>query len=82
LAYGALSDRDLGVPGENKLNGVISSRRIVDWYNGSLDFNLSKEEFDLDRTERIAIIGNGNIACDMSRILLRNPNDLNTSDAP
>lgn len=43
---------------------------------------MQPEEFDLESTERIAMIGNGNIACDMSRILLRNVDDLKTSDAP
>lgn len=55
---------------------------MVDWYNGSLDYNLQPNEFDLRETERIAIIGNGNIATDMSRILIRNVDDLRTSDAP
>ena len=61
---------------------MLPSRRVVNWYNGSLDFDLKQEEFDLRTTERIAIIGNGNIACDMSRILLRNYDDLKSSDAP
>ncbi len=82
MAYGAISDRHLDLPGEYQLNGVLPSRRVVDWYNGSLDYNLTQEEFDLRATERIAIIGNGNIACDMSRILLRNYDDLRSSDAP
>ncbi len=43
---------------------------------------MKSDEFDLEQTERVAIIGNGNIACDMSRILLRDVNDLKTSDAP
>lgn len=55
---------------------------MVDWYNGSLDYNLRENEFDLRATERVAIIGNGNIAVDMSRVLIRNVNDLKSSDAP
>ena len=82
LAYGAISDRELGIPGEHQLDGVLPSRRVVDWYNGSLDYNLKANEFDLRETERIAIIGNGNIATDMSRVLIRNVDDLRTSDAP
>jgi len=61
--------------------GIFPSRRIVNWYNGSLDNDMKPEEFDLENTERVAIIGNGNVACDMSRILLRNVDDLRTSDA-
>jgi hypothetical protein len=64
------------------LQGILPSRRVVDWYNGSLDYNLKPSEFNLEETERVAIIGNGNIACDMSRVLLRSPKDLATSDAP
>jgi adrenodoxin-NADP+ reductase len=40
LAYGATSERELGLPNENTLKGVLSSRHIVNWYNGSLDDNL------------------------------------------
>jgi len=72
----------LGLEGEENLKGVLPSRRVADWYNGSLDYDLSLDEFDLRETERIGIIGNGNIACDMSRILLRPHEDLKTSDAP
>jgi adrenodoxin-NADP+ reductase len=72
----------MGVPGENQLKGVLSSRRVANWYNGSLDFNMTEEEFDLTRTERAAIIGNGNIALDISRILMRPADDLIPTDAP
>lgn len=82
LAYGAISDRELGLAGEHNLNGVLPSRRIANWYNGSLDYDLKKEEFDLEQAERVAIIGNGNIACDISRMMMRPHADLRTSDAP
>lgn len=73
----------LGLQGEDQMAGVLPARRVVDWYNGSLDMNLDIDsEFDLRNTERIAIIGNGNIACDMSRMMLRPAEDLKTSDAP
>jgi hypothetical protein len=61
---------------------LIPSRRLVDWYNGSLDFNLEPDEFDLRSCETLGIIGNGNIACDISRVLLRPYEDLQSSDAP
>ena len=47
LANGAISDRDLGIPGEHELRGVLPARRVVDWYNGSLDLDLAKDEFDV-----------------------------------
>jgi len=66
LAYGAAQDRWLGIPGEN-LRNVISARNFVGWYNGHPeDRNL---EFDLN-VETAAIIGQGNVALDIARILL------------
>ena len=47
LANGAISDRHLGIPGEHELKGVLPARRVVDWYNGSLDLDLGKDEFDV-----------------------------------
>lgn len=82
MSYGAISDRELGLPGEHNLNGVLPSRRIANWYNGSLDYDLKREEFDLEQAERVAIIGNGNIACDISRMMMRPYEDLRSSDAP
>ncbi len=40
LSYGATSERQLGLPGESTIKGVLSSRRIANWYNGSLDMDL------------------------------------------
>jgi hypothetical protein len=61
----------------------MPSRRVVDWYNGSLDNNLNiQKEFNLEKIEHLAIIGNGNIACDISRMLLKNVDEFNNSDAP
>ena len=82
MAYGATSDRMLGLEGETTLKGILPSRRVVDWYNGSLDMDLKEGEFDVRELEKIAIIGNGNIACDMSRMLLKDPSDFRNSDAP
>ena len=47
LANGAISDRDLGIPGEHTLRGILPARRVVDWYNGSLDLDLANDEFDV-----------------------------------
>lgn len=82
LAYGATSDRELGLPNEHSLRGVLPSRRVVDWYNGSLDCDLEQDEFDLRAVEELAIIGNGNIACDITRMLTRKVSDFADSDAP
>ena len=48
LAYGAASDRELGLPNEHTIDGVLPSRRIVEYYNGSLDCDLTKAEFDAE----------------------------------
>jgi len=64
--YGAQKDRLLGIPGEN-LNNVISGRRFVGWYNGvPADKDL---KINLD-TEEAIILGQGNVAIDIARILL------------
>jgi len=82
LAYGAATDRELGLKGEQTLKGVFPSRRIVEYYNGSLDMDLRKDEFNPEVNEHIGIIGNGNIACDISRMFLKDPSDFTTSDTP
>lgn len=53
LAYGAVNDKKLGLAGEDKLAGVYSSRRVVNWYNGSLDNDLSEEELALDKVRDV-----------------------------
>ncbi|KAH9300849.1 hypothetical protein KI387_012432 [Taxus chinensis] len=77
LAYGAESDRELGIPGEN-LDGILSAREFVWWYNGHPDCtNLS---VDLQSTDTAVVIGQGNVALDVARILLRPLKDLATTD--
>jgi len=82
LAYGAAADRELGIPNEHSVDGVLPSRRIVEYYNGSLDSDLTKAEFDAEKHEHIGIIGNGNIACDISRMFLKDPSEFTNSDTP
>ena len=82
LAYGAATDRELGLDGEKTLKGVMPSRRVVEYYNGSLDMDLTPEEFDPENIRHIGIIGNGNIACDISRMFLKDPSEFRDSDTP
>jgi len=83
LAYGATSERELGLPNENTLKGVLSSRQIVNWYNGSLDDNLDYEkDLDLEHVKDVAIVGNGNVAMDISRMLLKDTAVLAPYDSP
>lgn len=64
-AFGAMRDRHLNVPGED-LPGSHAATEFVAWYNGHPDF--ADREFDLSG-ERAVIIGNGNVALDVARIL-------------
>jgi ferredoxin/flavodoxin---NADP+ reductase len=76
-AFGAQTDRRLGIPGES-LRGSWSATEFVAWYNGHPDFqDLS---FDLD-VERAVVIGNGNVALDVARMLALTPAELAPTDA-
>lgn len=75
LAYGCTgSDRKLNIPGE-LLPGVISARQFVNWYNGHPDSVNSPANIPppLDQIENVTIIGNGNVAIDVARVLLADP---------
>ncbi|KAL8529820.1 hypothetical protein ACS0TY_007033 [Phlomoides rotata] len=77
LAYGAESDRSLGIPGED-LTGVFSAREFVWWYNGHPDCrNLAP---DLKSTDTAVILGQGNVALDVARVLLRPTAELAKTD--
>jgi len=75
-AFGAQSDRRLGVPGED-LPGSWSATEFVAWYNGHPDFH--ELEFDLN-VERAVVIGNGNVALDVARMLALTPEELAPTD--
>lgn len=75
-AVGASSDRKLGVPGED-LPGSHSATEFVAWYNGHPDF--ADREFDLSG-ERAVIVGNGNVALDVARVLTVDPDELAKTD--
>ncbi|MBW3563455.1 MAG: FAD-dependent oxidoreductase [Acidobacteria bacterium] len=75
-AVGAQADASLGIPGED-LEGSISSTELVNWYNGHPEL----EGFDVPLEHRsVAIIGIGNVAIDVARILAKRPEDLATTD--
>ncbi len=75
-AIGSADDRHLGIPGED-LQGCWGAREFVGWYNGHPDYSDLK--FDLT-SERAVIIGNGNVALDMARILVTQVEELRRSD--
>ncbi|XP_033095293.1 NADPH:adrenodoxin oxidoreductase, mitochondrial-like [Anneissia japonica] len=66
LSYGADDDKQLGIPGEH-LDGVLSARSFVGWYNGLPEDRELNPKLD---SETAVIIGQGNVALDVARILL------------
>ena len=75
-AVGAQTDRQLGIPGED-LPGSWAATEFVAWYNGHPDFQHL--EFDLSH-ERAVVIGNGNVALDVARMLALTPEELAPTD--
>jgi len=75
-ATGAMRDRHLGIPGED-LAGSIAATDFVNWYCGHPDMDPSA--FSVD-AESVAVIGVGNVAVDVARILIRNPDELRETD--
>jgi ferredoxin--NADP+ reductase len=73
---GAQTDRHLGVPGED-LIGSHAATEFVAWYNGHPDYRDCS--FDLS-AQRVAVIGVGNVAVDVARMLCRTPEELATTD--
>lgn len=75
---GAMVDRHLGIPGED-LPGSIAATDFVNWYCGHPD--ASDHEFDLS-VEEVAVIGVGNVAVDVVRILAKTAEELRETDVP
>ncbi|KAL7627630.1 NADPH-adrenodoxin reductase [Parahypoxylon ruwenzoriense] len=78
FAYGASKDKKLGIPGESELQGIYSAREFVGWYNGLPEYaHLAP---DLTKGDEAVIIGQGNVALDVARMLLENVDVLRKSD--
>ena len=75
-ATGAQTDRRMGIPGED-LKGSHPATEFVAWYNGHPDYQ--DHQFDLG-VERAAVVGVGNVAIDVARILCRTPEELASTD--
>jgi ferredoxin/flavodoxin---NADP+ reductase len=75
-AYGAETDRHLGIPGED-LPGSGPATAFVGWYNAHPDY--AHLEFDLS-CERAVVIGNGNVAADVTRMLALTRDELAVTD--
>lgn len=75
-AIGAQSDRPLGIPGE-ELSGSVAAVDFVGWYNAHPNF----ESMDPDVSQhRAVVVGNGNVALDVARILVSDPTELASTD--
>jgi len=76
IATGSAIGRKLGIPGED-LPGSISAANFVPWYNGHPDF----KDLDIDlNTTQAVVIGAGNVAMDVARILALEPSELDPTD--
>jgi NADPH-dependent glutamate synthase beta subunit-like oxidoreductase len=90
LSYGVDSDAKLGIPGED-LIGVESAREFVNWYNGFPElaqetpswFEKANAKYtELFNAKNICIIGQGNVALDVARILSKDLENLKQFDVP
>ncbi|MDA0674756.1 MAG: FAD-dependent oxidoreductase [Proteobacteria bacterium] len=78
IAIGAPHDRALGIPGEDR-QGMYGSAAVVGWYNGHPDFCQLEPMLD---TEAVVVIGNGNVAIDVARVLVKTRAEMANSDLP
>ncbi len=76
LAVGMADDRDLEIPGAG-LAGVFGAAAFVGWYNGHPDFRDLDPDLD---TGAACVIGNGNVAIDVARVLVKTPEEMADSD--
>ncbi|APE25626.1 MULTISPECIES: FAD-dependent oxidoreductase [Streptomyces] len=75
-AVGAPSDRRLGIPGE-ELPGSVSATSVVSWYNAHPETPPDAVRL---ATERVVVVGNGNVALDVARVLVTDPGTLAGTD--
>jgi ferredoxin--NADP+ reductase len=75
-AVGAQADRHMGIPGEDLPNSYAATA-FVGWYNGHPDYR----DLPIDLSvERAVVVGNGNVAMDVTRILVTSPDELAKTD--
>jgi len=77
FSTGAIKDADLNIPGVH-LDGSFGGADFVSWYDGHPDV---PREWPLDAKE-IAVIGNGNVALDVARMLVKHPEELLVTEIP
>ena len=77
FATGAVQDAELNIPGVD-LEGSLGAAAFVNWYDAHPDFERS---WDLGAKE-VAVIGNGNVALDVARVLVKSPAQMLATDIP
>jgi ferredoxin/flavodoxin---NADP+ reductase len=77
-AFGAATDRKLGIPGE-ELPGSVSATDFVSWYSGHPDAAIRDMTL---HARSVAVIGVGNVAVDVTRMLAKTDDDLESTDVP
>jgi len=78
IATGAQAHRRLGIPGED-LPGSLTANEFTGWYNGHPDYHGLRPGLDV---ESVTIVGQGNVAMDVARMLAKQRAHLQDSDAP
>jgi len=81
LAYGASRDRRLGIPGED-CDGSVAATDFVAWYTGHPDADRATFERLLPTARTAVIVGVGNVAVDVTRVLAKTPAELAHTDMP
>ena len=81
LTYGASRDRALGIPGED-LPGSIAATDFVNWYTGHPDMDPDAYSAFLSSATSVAVIGVGNVAVDVTRVLSKAPGEIEHTDMP
>ena len=81
LTYGASRDRALDIPGEN-LDGSIAATDLVAWYCGHPDADRERIEAALAAATSVVVVGVGNVAVDVTRILIAPAERLAPTDMP
>lgn len=76
VATGMTIDRKLAVPGE-ELSFVWGSWKFIAWLNGHPDFRIGP---DFSQVRKVAVIGNGNVALDVARLLAKSADEMAKSD--
>jgi NADPH-dependent glutamate synthase beta subunit-like oxidoreductase len=79
--YGASLDRHLGIEGE-ELPGSLAATDLVAWYCGHPDADRARVESALTGIRSVVVVGVGNVALDVARVLARTPDELEPTDMP